>query len=344
MAVLGWAITLAFTDGRLATLATFLLFALGGAVVGLLELRRWRKAVGDGPLLDVTLEAVDVPRGLSRAALALVAISLAGGALAGRVLVSAELLALLLTPPAAANLVRAIGIDRWERTVGMRLYRLRVSRRRHRLLAVRVAAPAPPPRRIPRVLTVGVITLVVAAVGLGISTEAVRSAGYPASQTTDPALEALLARAVHGQTGRDVTVQCIRDDHWRHADAAAVTYQQSAEIDINAHWCSELRTLVSDRSWARSRGGIWYASFALAMLAHESEHAIGYGDEAVASCYGTQRMPQLAEALGLSHSLGVWLQHVYWTQHYPDLPAGYRSAGCRRNGPMDLTPGDGAWP
>jgi hypothetical protein len=194
------------------------------------------------------------------------------------------------------------------------------------------------------VLTVGVVGLLVAAVSLGISTVPVHGAGYPASQTTDPQLEATLARAVHRQTGRAVTVQCIRDDRWRHDDAAAVTYQQSEEIDINAHWCTELRTLISDPTWKQSRGGIWYASFGLAMLAHEAEHAAGYGDEAVASCYGTQRMPELAVALGLSHSLGLYLQHVYWTNHYPDLPPNYRSADCRSKGPMDLTPRDGVWP
>ena len=110
------------------------------------------------------------------------------------------------------------------------------------------------------------------------------------------------------------------------------------------NWCTELHTLISDRSWTRSRGGIWYASFGLAMLAHESEHALGYSDEAVASCYGTQRMPELAVALGLSRSLGVDLQHVYWMNHYPDLPPDYRSPDCRAGGAMDLTPGDGVWP
>ena len=35
---------------------------------------------------------------------------------------------------------------------------------------------------------------------------------------------------------------------------------------------------------------------------------------------------------------------IYWEAAYTAQPDQYRSPDCREDGPLDLTPGDGAWP
>jgi hypothetical protein len=81
---------------------------------------------------------------------------------------------------------------------------------------------------------------------------------------------------------------------------------------------------------------------AVRVLAHESVHAAGTGDEAVTECDALQLVPQAARSLGYeaanAHALGAlaWLD-------YPREPARYRTSLCVRGGALDLHRHDTVW-
>jgi hypothetical protein len=89
--------------------------------------------------------------------------------------------------------------------------------------------------------------------------------------------------------------------------------------------------------------GVFAASQAITVLAHESRHLSGIRDEAVTQCYGMQSVPRLARALGATPQDAQALAVLEYVVGYRRMPPGYRSAECRPHGKLDLTP-DARWP
>jgi len=86
---------------------------------------------------------------------------------------------------------------------------------------------------------------------------------------------------------------------------------------------------------------------ALATVAHESYHLLGYTNEAQVECYGMQSIWFVAASLGSTVAEGQALASFYATRVYParrvTTPA-YWSAGCRDGGTYDLRPQSTNWP
>jgi hypothetical protein len=88
-------------------------------------------------------------------------------------------------------------------------------------------------------------------------------------------------------------------------------------------------------------------AMALAVVAHESYHILGYSNEAQVECYGMQSIWFVANKLGASIAESQALASLYATQFYPrreyTTPA-YWSAECRDGGKYDLRRSLARWP
>jgi hypothetical protein len=86
---------------------------------------------------------------------------------------------------------------------------------------------------------------------------------------------------------------------------------------------------------------------ALAVVAHESYHVLGYSNEAQVECYGMQSIWYVANKLGASVAEAQALGALYATRLYANRriqsPA-YWSPECRDGGKYDLRPASHSWP
>jgi hypothetical protein len=83
---------------------------------------------------------------------------------------------------------------------------------------------------------------------------------------------------------------------------------------------------------------------AVHVIPHEAAHLLGEKNEAAAECFAVQHVADTALLLGATREQAAGLARIYWRIAYPMQPSEYRSADCREDGPMDASPGDGAWP
>jgi hypothetical protein len=88
-------------------------------------------------------------------------------------------------------------------------------------------------------------------------------------------------------------------------------------------------------------------AMALAVVAHESYHILGYSNEAQVECYGMQSIWFVASKLGASIAESQALASLYATRMYPlrrtQTPA-YWSPECRDGGKYDLRRSLARWP
>lgn len=88
-------------------------------------------------------------------------------------------------------------------------------------------------------------------------------------------------------------------------------------------------------------------AMALAVVAHESYHLLGYSTEAQVECYGMQSIWFVANKLGASVVESQALASLYATRMYPlrrtQTPE-YWSAECRDGGKLDLRRSLARWP
>jgi hypothetical protein len=88
-------------------------------------------------------------------------------------------------------------------------------------------------------------------------------------------------------------------------------------------------------------------AMALAVVAHESYHLLGYSNEAQVECYGLQSIWLVANKLGASIDESQALASLYATRMYPQrrtLSPRYWSAECRVGGKYDLRKSLARWP
>ncbi len=88
-------------------------------------------------------------------------------------------------------------------------------------------------------------------------------------------------------------------------------------------------------------------TMALAVVAHESYHLLGYSNEAQVECYGMQSIWFVANKLGASLAESQALGLLYATWMYPrrrtETPE-YWSPECRDGGKLDLRKSLARWP
>jgi hypothetical protein len=176
--------------------------------------------------------------------------------------------------------------------------------------------------------------------------------------TAESRVEPRLSRAVAALSGVPGTVvRC-----WSLPDWLALIAERSAytggEVDLRAdgfvsegrrvnlapRMCERLDRFVYQGQ--RPAGGRRKLELAntLLTLAHETVHVSQGSDEAVATCYGLQRMRRAGLLLGAPSPYANSLAELAWTGLYPYGLAKYHSPQCRDGGKLDLHPRSHVWP
>ena len=126
------------------------------------------------------------------------------------------------------------------------------------------------------------------------------------------------------------------------------------ETRLQAASCAELDALAEGRRGQElactERAGILCGrhgsavAVAVDVITHESFHLQGIQDEARTECDALQTMARTAQRLGATPAQGTALARGQYTESYPLLPDGYRSAECSDGRAFDLRPDDPAFP
>jgi hypothetical protein len=126
----------------------------------------------------------------------------------------------------------------------------------------------------------------------------------------------------------------------QHADGVATVGGDLAILTPEI--CHDLYRLAFDGEVRGSRTGR-----AIAVLAHESWHLRGVGDEATTECYALQSGVELGRRLGLDEGRARQLMRQQLTENALRGAESieYRlTSDCRDGGRLDLHPGDGSFP
>lgn len=159
-----------------------------------------------------------------------------------------------------------------------------------------------------------------------------------------------LSRTTALLTGLGVMVRCSSSAEWAQDDQKLdpwrgyTSYAPFLSVHFSPEVCNELARLEREPAPVWNAWRVDALAWSVGALAHESVHAAGYYDEAHASCYGMQRIPQAAKLLGRTAREGRYLAAVYWSHWYAWFRKTNWSRECRDGGRLDLHPGTAVWP
>jgi hypothetical protein len=119
---------------------------------------------------------------------------------------------------------------------------------------------------------------------------------------------------------------------------------EGTRVNLAPRMCERLvRFVYEGRRPARGKVKLQLANTVLT-LGHETVHVAPGGDEAVATCYGLQRMRRAGVLLGAPRAYANSLAELAWSGLYPYGLAKYHSPECRDGGKLDLKPNSPRWP
>ena len=119
---------------------------------------------------------------------------------------------------------------------------------------------------------------------------------------------------------------------------------ESTRVNLAPRMCDRLvRFVYEGKRPVRGKAKLRLANTILT-LGHETVHVAPGGDEAVATCYGLQRIRGAARLLGAPVAYADSLAELAWTGLYPYGLARYHSPECRDGGKLDLNPRSSRWP
>lgn len=152
----------------------------------------------------------------------------------------------------------------------------------------------------------------------------------------------LYGRVVSALAHRRTRVYCWSQADWRTRTAEraarwpeadplgpwrAFTHWTPRSVHLSPEICTQLARVVAEHGPLRQARSVDALAWSVETLAHESVHAGGIANEAVAECYGLQMTAEVATRLGRSRDEGRYL-----FQHRPPLSPP-KSRGFRR-GPL----------
>jgi hypothetical protein len=166
-----------------------------------------------------------------------------------------------------------------------------------------------------------------------------------------------LTKVVSGLAGRPAVVRCWSSAGWKRelakwkylqghrSDWRAFTLPlETPAVELSPSICTVLHRLEALRRPVWSVPTAVPLVWSVAALSHESVHASGTRNEAKAECFGMQRIPLVARALGRTPAEGRYLQRLYWELWYRFDSPPYASSECRDGGRLDLHPRSPVWP
>jgi hypothetical protein len=119
---------------------------------------------------------------------------------------------------------------------------------------------------------------------------------------------------------------------------------QGTRVNLAPRMCERLvRFVYEGRRPASGKVKLQLANTVLT-LGHETVHVAPGGDEAVATCYGLQRMRRTAVLLGAPRAYADSLAELAWSGLYPYGLKKYHSPECKDGGKLDLNPRSSVWP
>lgn len=162
------------------------------------------------------------------------------------------------------------------------------------------------------------------------------------------------SRAASLLVGQPVEAHCWQGANWRRVTAQifkgrvepegfAGVYDPEGRIHLSPYACDAL-SLVDRAPQTLSHDELLDLAYGVGLLAHEAEHSAGRSSEAVAECYGMQKIRVAARALGATRSLASELAETYWRELYSGSERVYGSAQCRDGGRLDLRLETTVWP
>jgi hypothetical protein len=168
-------------------------------------------------------------------------------------------------------------------------------------------------------------------------------------------IEPRFSRAASVIAHRKVEIRCWSPGEWKitlkefGAFAGRTDLAGFAQPPGRASLWPESCAVLVDFLYRHSRpaGGrpLEKTAFAVALLAHETEHLVSEGgSEAVTECYGMQDVRGLARTLGANRRYAALLAETYWSRLYPYVPEGYGTDRCYDGGPLDARPSSNVWP
>jgi hypothetical protein len=159
-------------------------------------------------------------------------------------------------------------------------------------------------------------------------------------------LEARLSEAASQVVGSPVTVFCQSFGEAFIDTGAELGYVAfgpdgvpERETLIKRQQCNDLADYVRSPSDSPTRE----LAVAVHTLTHEAMHMSGRTGEAETECLAVQRDAEMARLLGATEQGARNLALVYWRNHYPRMPEGYRSAECRPGGAFDIRSAGAPW-
>lgn len=190
------------------------------------------------------------------------------------------------------------------------------------------------------------------ALGLGVIAALGALAWYADSRTgwsalpgsTKAAAVDRFSRAASSIAGKPVSIRCDESRDYvgavQHADGVAIVGGDLAILTPEI--CDDLYRLAFREETTGSRTGR-----ALAVLAHESWHLRGVGNEGVTECYALQSGVELGVRLGLSAGRARQLMREQLIENQlrgPDTLEYLVPSECRDGGRLDLHPASGRFP
>lgn len=169
----------------------------------------------------------------------------------------------------------------------------------------------------------------------------VRPAGWEALPAAERArAEQVFSRQASIIAGKQVTVEC--DTAGAHTgvinDAAGAALVGGRQAWLAPSICFRLHALEAHGR----RDSVDATSWAILVLAHESWHLRGSGNEGVTDCYGLQSGVALGRRLGLPAAEAARLMRFRWGASIAEFSLGRAQyllpAGCRDGGRYDLDP------
>jgi hypothetical protein len=119
---------------------------------------------------------------------------------------------------------------------------------------------------------------------------------------------------------------------------------EGRRVNLAPRMCERLVRFVYEEERPASRRTKLQLANTVLTLAHETVHVSQGADEAVATCYGLQRMRRAATLLGAPRPYANGLAELAWTGLYPYGLAKYHSPQCHDGGKLDLHPRSSVWP
>ncbi len=239
------------------------------------------------------------------------------------------------------NAATSVVVAGFENTSGVVVVRRRVGWRRERRLMA--GALLDPPRFSTRlvaapVLALGLIAVAATAMVLSNRPSVPSVFRQPDAQTE---IVPALGRVATALDGTPIDVRCYSTREWSLIEqqrGRSLSGLAGSEIELSPGVCDELLAFMAGglHPSGRYRGSRRELAFAVQVLAHETVHMTGIGDEAITECYGMQHLAATASIMGADPAYARELAGVYWNDLYPYESAPYRSSQCHRGGALDL--------